>query len=61
MSMDRRIGSLEDHNLGPREAVILWMGEAHRFDSFLDYATGSWSNPRMPIPSFACLARWWQP
>lgn len=40
MSMDRRIGSLEDHELSPKEAVIRWLREAHQFDSFPDY--GHW-------------------
>jgi hypothetical protein len=40
MSMTTRLSSVEDHNLTPREAVILWMREAHEFDSLLAY--GFW-------------------
>ena len=40
MTLATRIEKVEDHNLTPREAVILWMREAHAFDSLLDY--GRW-------------------
>ena len=40
MTTSKKIKDLEDHNLTPREAVILWMREAHQFDSLIAY--GSW-------------------
>jgi len=40
MTLAKRIGQVEDNSLTPREAVILWMREAHTFDSLLDY--GRW-------------------
>ena len=40
MSMERRLDDLKDKSLTPREAVILWMQEAHQFGSFVDY--GRW-------------------
>ncbi len=39
MSMAKRVGDVED-NFTPKEAVICWMREAHRFDSLLTY--GRW-------------------
>lgn len=40
MTLPTRLDKLEDHNLTPREAVIMWMREAHQFDSLLAY--GFW-------------------
>ena len=40
MSMDKRMAGIEDSNLTPREAMILWMREAHQFNSLVDY--GNW-------------------
>ena len=40
MTRATRVSALEEKNLTPREAVILWMREAHQFHSLLDY--GLW-------------------
>ena len=40
MTRAKRLRDVEDHNLAPREAMILWMQEAHQFDSFVNY--GRW-------------------
>ena len=38
MSLATRMASVEHHNLAPKEAVILWMREAHQFGSYQSYA-----------------------
>lgn len=50
MTMAKRIGKVEDDNLTPREAVILWMMEAHTFDSLLDYARWLMDQPDESYP-----------
>src|ERR1039457_1894005 len=40
MSSKKRLESIEDHNLTPREPMILWMKDAHQFGSFADW--GRW-------------------
>jgi hypothetical protein len=40
MTLAKRLENVEDHNLTPREAVILWIREAHEFGCLLDY--GYW-------------------
>lgn len=37
MSNKKRLETIENHNLTPREAVVLWMHEAHQFGSFQGY------------------------
>ena len=40
MKKDKRLENLESRGLDPKEALILWMQEAHQFDSLPDY--GRW-------------------
>ena len=40
MTLAKRIADMEDHYLSPREAVLLWIKEAHEFGSLERY--GGW-------------------
>lgn len=50
MNMTKRLTSLEDHNLTPREAVVLWMREAHAFGSLESYSRWLLDQPDESYP-----------
>lgn len=50
MNLAKRARDVEDRGLSPREAVILWMREAHAFDSRLDYARWLMDEPDDSYP-----------
>ena len=50
MNMEKRIGTLEDHELTPQEAVIRWIQEAHQFDSFVNYGRWLMDQPQDAYP-----------
>ncbi len=50
MSIARRIEELEDRGLSPREAVMLWMREAHAFGSTEKYARWLLDQPDEAYP-----------
>jgi len=61
MTLAKRASDVEEKNLSPKEAVILWMQEAHQFDSLVSY--GCWlaeqplsTYPLMRIPKQVAAA-----
>jgi hypothetical protein len=50
MTARRRLDRLE-HSLGPKEAILRWLEEAHRFQSIVDYARATIDLPESAQPS----------
>jgi len=50
MTARRRLDKLE-HSLGPKEAILRWLEEAHRFGSIVEYARATIDLPESAQPS----------
>ena len=46
---DKRLDKVE-HSLTPRQAVLLWMEEAHQVGSINDYSRSLKGQPKAPSP-----------
>jgi hypothetical protein len=54
MTARRRLDKLE-HSLGPTEAILRWLEEAHRFPSIVEYARASIDLPEPTQPSIRII------
>jgi hypothetical protein len=54
MTARRRLDELE-HSLGPKEAILRWLEEAHRFPSIVEYARATIDVPESAQPSIRII------